>query len=131
MLKRIHIFSLALLLAGFSWASWAAETTCIDAEEYQKLSKTYADLFARYDLPTIAQEFLDVSGATVDLKEQVNACQKSFEKSDQQRCDPLVKQSNAKRIERDALMSRFNAAIDMQEYMLTLKLKLERPQCGK
>ena len=131
MMKRIHLFSFALLLVGFSAASWAVETTCIDAEEYQRLSKTYTELLGRYDLPTIAQEFLDVSSATVDLKEQVNACQKSLDKSDQQRCDPLVKQSNAKRIERNALMSRFNAAIDMQEYMLTLKLQLERPQCGK
>jgi hypothetical protein len=79
----------------------------------------------------VAQEFLVVINETQDLKEQVGACQKNLDKPDLQRCDPLVKQYNAKRIQQQAMNDRFEAAKDMENYLLTLKAKLERPQCQK
>lgn len=130
-MKPIHTFTLVLLIAGHSHGLWAEEVGCIDEIEYQKANETYTDMFAKYDLPTVAQEFLEATSATENLKEQVSTCQKTINEPDQNRCDPLVKQYNDKRIERDALSKRLSVALKMQEYLLTLKLKLERPRCGK
>jgi hypothetical protein len=131
-MKRIRTLSLALLTAPFSNAVWAApQIACISPTEYESVSKIYADLFPKYDLVTVAQEFLDVINETQDLKERVGACQKNLDKPDLQRCDPLVKQYDAKRIQQQAMNDRFEAAKDMENYLSTLKLKLERPRCER
>ncbi len=99
--------------------------------EYQKTKEIYADLFSKYDLPTVSQELLEAISSTQDLKEQVNTCRKNLNEADQKRCEPLVMQYNARRVERDALSNRLSMALKMQEYLLTVKLTLERPICGK
>lgn len=130
--KRLQALSFALCTAALSSATWAApQTACIDPAEYESVKKIYADLFAKYDLATVAQEFLDLIYETQDLKDQVSACQKNLDKSEQQGCDPLAKQYDAKRIQQQAMNDHFEAAKDMENYLLTLKAKLERPQCQK
>lgn len=130
-MKRILTFWLSWIIAGYSHNLWSAQANCIDEVDYQKTKEIYADLFSKYDLATVSQELLDAIGATQDLKEQVNTCQKSLNEADQKRCEPLVNQYNAKRVERDALSNRLSMALEMQEYLLTVKFMLERPICGK
>lgn len=130
-MKPIRTLTLLVLIAAHSHGLLAEEVGCIDELDYQKAKETYADMFAKYDLPTIAQEFLEATSATENLKEQVSTCQKNLNEPDQNRCDPLAKQFNDKRIQRDALSQRLSVALKMQEYLSTLKLKLERPRCAK
>jgi hypothetical protein len=128
-IRPIRTLMLAVLFAAQFHELHAEEAGCIDETEYQKAKATYTDVFAKYDLPTVAQEFLEAVSSTEDFKDQVSVCQKNLDESEQNRCDPLVKQYNDKKIERDALKNRFSVALQMQEYLLTLKLKLERPHC--
>lgn len=130
-MKRTLTFWLSCIIAGYSHNLWSAQSNCIDEVDYQKTKEIYADLFSKYDLPTVSQELLDAISATNDLKEQANTCQKNLNESDQKRCEPLVMQYNAKRAERDALSNRLSMALEMQEYLLTVKFMLERPICGK
>ncbi|HTN94289.1 MAG TPA: hypothetical protein VMJ33_06905 [Gallionella sp.] len=130
-MKRILAFWLSSMIAGYSHNLWSAQADCIDEMKYQKTREIYADLFAKYDLPTVSQELLGAISATNDLKEQVNTCRKNLNETDQERCEPLVEQYNAKRVERDALSNRLSMALKMQEYLLTVKLMLEQPICGK
>jgi hypothetical protein len=130
-MKLIHTISLGVMIAGCSHGLWAAEVACMDAMEHQKISETYADLSAKYDLQTISQEFLDLFNATRDLKEQVNSCKRSVNEHDPKYCDVLAQQYKTKRMEQEALVRRLYVTIDMQQYLLTLKLRLERPICGK
>ncbi len=131
-MKRILTFWLtSIIIVGYSHNLWSAQANCVDEVEYQKIKEIYTDLFSKYDLPTVSQELLEAIGATQDLKEQVNACQKNLNDADPKRCEPLVQQYNAKRIQRDALSKRLSIALEMQEYLLTVKMMLERPICGK
>ena len=130
-MKPIRTLMLVVLIAAHSHGVLAEEVGCIDEIDYQKANETYADMIAKYDPPTVAQEFLEATSATENLKEQVSTCQKNLNEPDQNRCDPLVKQYKDKKIERDTLSQRLSVALKMQEYLLTLKLKLERPRCGK
>jgi len=109
----------------------AAETGCIDTAEHERLARRYADLFSRFDLTSVAQEYVDVSVDAQDLKEKINACRKDVPEPDQQHCDPLTKQYDTKVSQLKAVQDRFYAALNMQEYLLTLKLKAEQPQCKK
>ena len=129
--KRTYAFLLALIISGYSSVSFASEIVCIDEVEYERVSKTYADLSSKYDMLTVAQELYDLSMETKDLKQQVVACQNNLKESDQQACDELVRQLKAKQTRRDAVTVRFNAATDMQDYIATLKLKMDRPRCQK
>jgi hypothetical protein len=134
-MRRSRLTRLALLLMAAATAVHAqlvpSKPACIDEAEYERLSKHQAELQARFDLPAIAQEILDVGSETEDLKQQANACPKSADAKDEQACDALVKRYKAKRIELNALIDRFYAATDVQQYLLMLKSKLERPRCGK
>jgi hypothetical protein len=123
--------TLAIIAAGICHCAWAAETACLDAMEYQRLAKRYDDLTAQFDLPPIAQVFLDVSNETQDLKEQVTACRKDHSASERQGCASLAKQHDAMKVRQEAAYDRFNAALDMQEYLYSLKLRLLQPKCGK
>jgi hypothetical protein len=129
--KRICAFLLALIVSGYSRVSFASEIACIDEVEYERISKAYADLSSKYDMLAVAQELYDLSMETKDLKQQVAACQKNLKESDQQACDELVRQYKTKQTRRDAVTVRFNAATDMQDYIATLKLKMDRPRCQK
>ena len=120
-----------LIAASLCHASWADGTVCIDATEYRRLAKRYDDLRAQFDLPNIAQEFLDVSGETQDLKEQVTACRKNVPASDRQDCAVPAGQYGAMLVRLEMIGNRFNTALDMQEYLHSLKLRLEQSQCEK
>jgi len=122
---------LVLLFSAFRIVAAAAEPACIDTVEYQRLSQRYADLFSRFDLTSIAQEYVDVSVDAQDLKDKINACRKNTPEPGQQSCDPLAKEYDAKVSQLKAIQNRLYDALNMQEYVLTLKLKLEQPQCGK
>lgn len=122
---------LMFAIAGNFHGLRAEEIGCIDEAEYQKTRDFYADTFAKYDLPTVSQEFLEAISATEDLKDQVSDCQKQIGNHSSRSCDSLVTQLATKENERDALKTRFSMALQMQEYLMTLKVKLERPLCTK
>ena len=109
----------------------AAETICIDTVEYRRLAQRYAELYSKFDLTTVAQEYVDVSVDIEDLKASITACRKNSSGTDQQQCEPAAKQYDAKMSRLKEIEDRFYAALNMQEYLLTLKLKLEQPQCAK
>ena len=94
------------------------------------MEKTYADLFAKYDLLTVAQEFLDKVRQVQDLKERLSDCRKTSVASDTENCVVLQKQYAAGQVQRNLIQARFNNAIGMEQYLMTLKLKLARPRCG-
>jgi hypothetical protein len=129
-MKHVRTISLALLLGSYAGA-WALEVVCIDVLERQRISETYTELLSKYGLHAVAQEFLDASADTQDLREEVSACQKKPDEPSLQRCDNLAKQYEIKRSQRDATIARFKTALELQEYLLTLQLKLERPLCQK
>ena len=122
---------LALLVNAACSAATAAETTCIDPVEYRRFSQRYADLFPKFDLTSVAQEYVDVSVDLEDLKNSVTECRKNSPETGQQQCDPVTQQYNTKAAQLKDVERRFYAALNMQEYLLTLKLKLEQPQCEK
>ncbi len=121
--------ALTSALAAFAPILCAAEIECTDAVELQRASTTYADLLTRYDPPPIAQELLDLLAATQELKVRLNACQSPSDIPDRQTCDALATQYLGMQAKRDAVLRRLSLAMGMQEYLLTLKLKLERPRC--
>jgi hypothetical protein len=129
-MKHIRTFSLALLLGSYSGA-WALEVVCIDAVERQRISETYAELLAKYGLHAVAQEFLDASADTQDLREEISVCQQKHDEPALKLCENLAKQYEIKRSQRDAMIARFNVAMGLQDYLFTLKMKLERPLCEK
>jgi hypothetical protein len=131
MMKRILGLSLAVVIAIYSLGSWAEEAVCIDETDYQRTKEQYTDLLSKYDLPSLAQKFLDAISSAEDLKEQATTCKNNLNEANPKRCDPLVNQYKDKLSERNDLSKRFTLANDMQEYILTLKLKLERPRCAK
>jgi hypothetical protein len=128
---RVCIISLIVFVSGDCYSLQGEAAVCIDAMDYQRISKNYAELFSKYELPTVAQEFLNVRSATQDLKQRMNICQKNRDETDSQRCDPLVKQYNTKQFELEDVASRFNSAMVMQEYLLTVKVQMEQPRCEK
>ena len=130
-MKANHTILLVILVASYTPCLLAAEVECIDEIDYQKTQDIYTDLFAKYDLPTLSKDFLEAVSTTRDLSNRVDACQKSTNETDLKNCDLLKKQYSDKRIEQDSLSQRFSVAFKMQEYLLTLKLKLERPKCAK
>ena len=121
----------ALMGSGCHGVGIAADMGCIDPADYQRLAPRYADLLAKYDLPPIAQEFIDVGSDTQDKKAEVNACRKNASELDPQRCDKLAKEYDALASRLEGIQDRFYTALSMQEYLLTLKLTLQQPQCGK
>lgn len=124
--------SLAILVAAsLCHDSWGTERACLEPAKHQRLQKTYDDLNSQFDLPTIAQAYLDLSGETSDLKKKVRACRKGDPASTAQDCTGLAKQYGAQMLRQQALTSRFNTALDMQEYISSLKLRLLEPECGK
>lgn len=127
----IGMFGLALLISGYSHGLQASQPDCVDEAEYQKTREAYADTFAKYDLPTVSQEFLEAISAVEDLKDQLAACQKGLKDSGLQHCDSLTQKFMAKRDERDALKRRFSMALQMNDYLETLKDKLKKPLCAK
>jgi hypothetical protein len=108
---------------------WAADGICIAASEYQQLKKRYVALSTQFDMATAAQEFLEVNKETQNLKAQLLVCQKNAPESNQDECHPLEKQYNALLDHRASVTDRFNNALDMQEYLSTLKLRLETSPC--
>lgn len=130
-MKRILLFSLAAIFAGYSLGSGAAEVACIDETDYQKTKDIYTDLLSKYDLPTLAQKFLEAKNAAEDLNKQATTCQNNPKEADQKSCESLVKRYQDKLSERNDLGKRLTLANEMQEYILTLKVKLERPLCVK
>lgn len=127
----IGMFGFALLISGYSQGLLASQPDCIDEAEYQKTKEAYADTFAKYDLPTVSQEFLEAISAVEDLKDQLAACQKGLKDSGTQHCDSLTQKFMAKRDERDALKRRFSMALQMNDYLETLKDKFKKPLCAK
>ena len=130
-MRLIRPLMLLLAIAAYSYGLSAEEVGCMDEAEYQKAKGDYADTLAKYDLPTVSQEFLEAISATEDLKEQVGNCQKTISDHAPKSCDALAELYNAKRIEMNALKNRLSMALQMQEYLMTLKVKLERPICAK
>ena len=127
-LVAIRVGALAVFLVGAK-AAFATKPVCIDREDRQRTTKTYADLASRFDPQAAAQEFIDVSAALDDLKDQVQACPKKPADRDQQDCAALRERYDAKLAEREAAVARLNAAVDLGEYLRTLKAKLDRPPC--
>ena len=109
----------------------AAETVCIDSAQYRRLAQRYAELFSKFDLTTVAQEYVDVGVDVEDLKTSIDDCQKKSPDADQQQCDSLAQQYDMKVSQLKNIEQRFYAALNMPEYLLTLKLQLEQPQCEK
>ena len=90
MMKRILGLSLAVVIAVYSLGSWAEEAVCIDETDYQRTKEQYTDLLSKYDLPSLAQKFLDAISSAEDLKEQATTCKNNLNEANQKRCDPLV-----------------------------------------
>jgi hypothetical protein len=130
-MRLIRPLMLLLVITTYSYGLSAEEVGCIEEAEYQKTKGDYADTFAKYDLPTVSQEFLDAINATDDLREQLTNCQKNISDHAPKSCDALAEQYNAKRTQMNALKTRLSMALQMQEYLMTLKVKLERPICAK
>jgi hypothetical protein len=122
---------LVLFINSICGVVMAAETACIGPAEYRRLSQRYADLFSKFDLTSVAQKYVDISVDAEDLKADINTCRKNISETDQQRCNALEAQYETKASQIKDLEHRFYAALNMQEYLLTLKLKLEELPCGK
>jgi hypothetical protein len=125
----LHRVAIAAAVA-LPHACWAAESACLATEEREWLKKTYAEYASRYDPPTFARQFLEVSEATQSLKDQVSACRKTQEPG-AERCALLRQQLDEKLREQGLAAERLNAALGMQSYLDTLQFRLERPPCQK
>ena len=130
-MARNRIILVALIVAGIAHAAPSDNVVCINVADYQRLRQNYDSLFARFDLATVTQRFIDVSSEVSDLKDQLKACRDSSGEKDQQDCDPLATQYDAKMRERQSVQDRLVIAVDMDEYLPTLKLRLEQRQCEK
>ena len=122
----------AMAVAGIAHAAPPAAVDCVAAADHQRLQQNYDDLFARFDLATVTQRLIDVSNECSDLKDQMAACRANSSKADgPQNCDAVAAQYAAKLDERKAAQDRLGTALDMDEYLLTLKLRLEKPLCDE
>lgn len=128
---RIGIILMVLTIASFAQAAPTGTVVCVDADQYRWLRKTYDDLATRFDLLIVTRRLIDVSGETSVLKDQIKACRMTPGKADQQNCDAFAAKYEAKLGEQKSVEDRLVTATEMQEYMSTLKLRLEQPQCEK
>jgi hypothetical protein len=130
-MARNRIILVALIVAGIAQAAPPGNVVCINAADYQRLRQHYDNLFALYDLATVTQRFIDVSNEASDLKDQLKVCRDSSGEKGQQDCDSLTSHSDAKMRERQSVQNRLVIAVDMDEYLPALKLRLEQRQCEK
>ena len=122
----------AMAVAGIAHAAPPAAVHCVDAADYRRLQQNYDDLSARFDLATVTQRLIDVGNECSDLKDQMAVCRANSGKADgPQNCDAVAAQYAAKLNDRKAAQDRLGTALDMDEYLLTLKLRLEKPLCDK
>jgi len=129
MMSASRILRFPLVLAWVCGVAVAAD--CLDPAAYEKLRQRYADLSARFDLASLSQQFVDLIGQARELKDQLETCRKQVADPNPPACDALAQQYAAKEAERQAVQDRLSAAIDMDEYLATLKWRLERSPCAK
>ena len=118
----------ALVLACLSAPAPADE--CMKATDYAQLRQRYADLSARFDLASLAQQMVDAASAAGDARAALAACRRNATEGGGD-CASLAAQLAAKEAESAAVQERLATAIDMDEYLATLKLRLERPPCAE
>ena len=109
----------------------ATAADCLDQATHDRLQQHYTDLSARFDLATLSQGVIDAAGEAGDLKGRLAACRKVAPGSERPDCDSLAKRLAGKEAESQALQDRLAEALDMDEYLATLRLRLQRPPCAK
>ena len=109
----------------------AMAADCLDQATHDRLQQHYTDLSARFDLATLSQGVIDAAGEAGDLKGRLAACRKVAPGSERPDCDSLAKRLAAKEAESQALQDRLAAALDMDEYLATLRWRLQQPPCAK
>lgn len=119
------------MLAGASaiQAAPVEQISCINAGEYAQLKRRYDDYQSRFGLAVVARELLDFDGKMRELRAQLTVCRKAAAPAGEPRCEPLARQLEDREREQPAVTKRFNTALEMQEYLSALELRLERPQC--
>ena len=130
-MPRTSTSLLALMLTMLCGSAAAADTDCLDTGTYARLRRNYDDLTARFDLAGVTQRVIDLSAEVGDLKDRLKDCKREQSGSDGRACDNAAEQYAAKAGELKLDEGRLGAALDMHEYLDTLKLRLERPRCSE
>ena len=108
---------------------WGDEGTCLKREEHEWVKAKYDDLVSRYDLATVARRLLELNNEAEALKDQASACGKDA--SGGQRCTAVRRELQAKLEDESSTADLLNTALEMQTYILTLQVRLERPVCER
>ena len=123
----LRISALALVLACLGPPALAGD--CMKATEYERLRQRYADLSERFDLASLAQQLVAAASAASDARSRLAACREEAAAAGRTDCHSLSDQLAEKEATRIAVQERLATAIDLDEYLATLKLQLEQPRC--
>ena len=107
----------------------SADEVCLDSKEHDWVKAQYDDLFARYDTAKVARHFLQLNNEAGVLRDQVASCAESGGEPTSNQCPALRRQLEAKLAEERQAADTLTTALQMQTYILTLQLRLERPIC--
>jgi hypothetical protein len=123
----LRVRALALVFACICPPAVAGD--CMKATEYEQLQQRYADLSERFDLASLAQQLVDAASEAGDARSQLAACRKNLAAVSRTDCNSLSDQLAEKETKRIAVQERLSTALDMDEYLATLKLRLEQSRC--
>jgi hypothetical protein len=106
----------------------AAGVDCISADERRWVAHTYDNFVAKYDLTKRSQALIEVNNATIDAEDRLAACRNSS-KGAPEECAALAQQVRSAKMERQRAANRLDTALQMQAYVTTLQIRLDRPAC--
>jgi|GEM_PF-4597734 len=105
------------------------EPRCTTLNDRSSIAEMYTKLNAQFDLSAAAQTFLEASQEAYKLKENEANCRRENPAHDSSSC-VAEKQAYAERLaQRDAAKHHFSTAIEMQDYLMTLKWRTGLPLC--
>ncbi|RTL48511.1 MAG: hypothetical protein EKK46_15665 [Rhodocyclaceae bacterium] len=117
------------VLACCCGVTLAADSDCVEAATHDRLQQTYDELTSRFDLAGLTQQLIDIGSETTDLKLRLAACKRESKNPNQEDCAVLATRYADSSKAQASIENRLSAAIDMQEYIATVKVRLERSVC--
>ncbi|HZQ72562.1 MAG TPA: hypothetical protein VFB08_06575 [Burkholderiales bacterium] len=116
------------VLAVATGSARAAGVDCMGAEERRWVMQALDKYALEYDVTKHAQALIALNSATLDLEDRLKACRDSGTAS-AGGCGSIARELEASKAQRERAADSLRTALQMQPYLSTLQIRLERPSC--
>jgi len=106
----------------------AGSVDCIGADERRWVAQTRDKYASEYDITKHAQALIALNSATVDLEDRLKTCRDSGS-GPAGECGSITRELEARKAQRERAADGLRTALQMQPYLSTLQIRLERPSC--